>query len=84
MSLCCLVHILLNCFKKLCCLCLYLVESNLNLLSGIATHKDTFIVLDILWSDFDTERNTAHLTLIELPSRALVGIIDFHAEALFK
>ena len=75
------VHIILHLLQHLPCYLRQLSESYNSLLTGVAAYQNALTGLDILRSDLNTQRDSAHLLLAELPARALVGIIYLYLEA---
>ena len=66
------IQILLDRLKDLSQLRGDLIHRNNDLLTCIPAHDYDLAVLDILRSDLDTGRDSQHLLLAELPSRALL------------
>ena len=76
---CLCIEVFLDCLEDLAKFGRDLIDGNNDLLSCITAYNYDLSVLDIFRTDFDTCRDTEHLLLTELPSRALLGIIDLRA-----
>ena len=77
---CFLEHIGLNFFQKFIYFCLKFIQADNNLLTCITACQDSLIGFDILRSDFNTNRDAAHLCLCKFPARFVVCCIQFHSE----
>ena len=78
------VHIVVDLHEEIGDLLLEIIERDKELLTGIAAHQHALVLLDILGAELQTDRHTLHLILSELPSRALVGIVELYAELLLE
>ena len=83
MCSCTLQHIMLLRLQYLCHLFCQLINICGDLLSRISADNHSHTCLDILRSEFDTNRDTAHFLLREFPSRTLLRIIQLHAQSCF-
>ena len=45
----------------------------------VSAHQHCLVLLHILWPNLHTKRHAAHLTVSELPARALVRIIHLYS-----
>ena len=57
-----------------------IVEGNEELLSAYTAYKNAGIVLDVTGTDLETERNTLHLVLAELPTCGVVAVVELYSE----
>ena len=75
------VHILLHSGKDLSNCLGQIRDIAADLLAGIAADDNALALCDIPGSDLDAKRNSSHLLLREFEAGALVGLVDFYAEA---
>ena len=78
---CTLQHVMLLLLQHLRYLLRKLLNRCGNLFACISAHDHCHTIFDILRSKLNTHRNSAHLLLREFPSRALLGIVEFHAKS---
>ncbi|KLU68121.1 MAG: hypothetical protein RHS_6056 [Robinsoniella sp. RHS] len=77
-------HICLHCFQDLSCLICDLIKCSHSLLSGVTPYNNSLTCFDIFWSQFNSDWNSTHFLLRELPSRTLVRIIHLHTKSCFR
>ena len=76
-----LQHIRLHLLQNLIRFFFQILQTYLDLFTGIPSADHAAACFDILGADLHADRNAAHLLLGEFPARALVGIVHLHAEA---
>ena len=75
-----LKHVTLNSIQKLLHLICKLLKGYCVFLTGISSAENSLAVLNILRTTLNTDRNTTHLLLCKLESRALVCIVNFRTD----
>ncbi|GFI57721.1 hypothetical protein IMSAG025_01161 [Muribaculaceae bacterium] len=80
MGFCLAVHAYLDIFQDLSHGLLQFIQHDFHFLPVIPAANHAFIGLNILRSDFHTDRNPPHLLLGEFPSGALIRIVHLHPE----
>ena len=76
---CAVIHIVLHGIKQLFERVCKAVDGNEEFFVRITANKNNLIVFDVLRTDFKTNGYALHLPLVELPTRALVAVVEFNA-----
>ena len=75
---------IVECFVELCedlrNFGLQFIKGNEILLTVVAANEDALVVGNVLRTEFQTQRNTLHFILCELPAGRVVGIVDLCAD----
>ena len=82
--LCSCVELVVNGCERLSDLLYDIVKRYYRLLTAYAADEHAAVVLDVARTELQTERNTLHLVLAELPARGVVAVIKLNAVKLGK